>query len=167
MNKEKLEQEELRILSDSGYDFELEINRQNNRDFLLNLILKPSFIKIKKTYHIEPLRLSTMDRIAKYQLDLYLNEEAFKDESNMLVEMNSIVVRNLKPLTKIIALAVLGTSYKKSKFNKLYKELLDGLTPNKVYELIGVIQQLSSSVNFINSTRLAKAQITIKPNEVE
>lgn len=171
MNKDKLEQEELKILTDEGFSFELKIKEEipsnHNRFTRLFKRNKAQFVEVNKAFRIEPLRLSTLDRIAKYQSQLTLNEDKIADENNFIVESNSTVARNVNPLASIISLAVLGTNYNSVDFKELNRIFLNALTPKELFRIVNQILILSDHANFINSTRFMMAKSTIKPNEVE
>ena len=164
MNKTQLEQQELRILNDSGYTFEVEYEKEIKPIYFFGKSKKEV---VKESFNIKPLRLSTLDRIAEYQLQLFLNDEVFKDTDAFAIEANSLIIKNNQTLVKIVALAVLGTDYSKKKFNKLTRIFSDALTAQQLIEIVSQIFALSDHGNFINSTRLMIARNVIKPNEVE
>ena len=164
MEKTQLEKQELSVLNDSGYTFEIEYHKITKPLFFFEM---PKMELVKKSFNIKPLRLSTLDRIAKYQLELYLDDEVFKDDASFALEANSLIIKNNKSLVKIVALAVLGTDYSVKKFNKLTKIFSDALTSQQLIEIVSQIFALSDHGNFINSTRLMIARNVIKPNEVE
>lgn len=171
MNKQILEQEELKVLTDEGFSFDLKIKEEIplKHNFFKRLFNrnKAQFVEVNKTFRIEPLRLSTLDRIAKYQMQLTLDEDKIADEKIFFIESNSTVIRNIHPVASIVALAVLGTNYNSSEFKKLKQIFLDALTPKELFKIANQILVLSDHGNFINSTRLMIARSTVKPNEVE
>ena len=164
MNQNQLEVEELKVLTDKGYEFEIEYPLEIKP--FLN-IGKSKFISKTEKFRIEPLRLSTLDRIAEYQIKLIHDDEAFKDENRFPEEANELIIQNNKNLISIVALAVLGTKYSKKRFENLVKILSKGLTSSMLTEITTQIFTLSDHGNFISSTRLMLARNVIKPNEVE
>ena len=170
MNTTQLEREEIKVLADEGFSFEItykEPFKQKIKRFGFIPATKIEMQEVTETLRIEPLRLSTMDRIAKYQIELYFDEEKINGEDDHFEEVNSIVAKNIYPLSSVVAIAVLGTDYSFSKFESMRKKLLDALTPKQLFQLSVQILALSDHANFINSTRLMIARNVIKPNEVE
>jgi len=171
MTNKELEQEEIKILSDEGYSFDITYNKEfkSKKKVFFGLFNK-TVVEVKKvteSLRIEPLRLSTMDRISKYQIDLYFDIDKLQNDEEYIEESNYIVGANIDPMVSIVTLAVLGTEYSEKKFKALKLKLSDALTSKQLLELSTQIIALSDHGNFISSTRLMIARNVIKPNEVE
>ena len=171
MTNSELEKEEIKVLSDEGYSFDITYNKEfKSKEKLFFGLINKSIVEVKKvteTLRIEPLRLSTMDRIAKHQLRLHFDIERLQTDENYIEESNYTIGLNTSSMISIIALAVLGTDYSDIKFFNLKKKLSNALTSKQLFEITNQILALSDHVNFINSTRLMIARNPIKPNEVE
>lgn len=171
MTNKELEQEEIKVLSDEGYSFDVTYNKKikTNKKSFFGLINK-SKVEVKKvteTLRIEPLRLSTMDRISKYQSRLHFDIDRLQNDEEYIEESNYTIGLNAKSMVSIIALAVLGINYSEIEFHRLNKIIADNLTSKQMFEIAGQILALTDHANFINSTRLMIARNVIKPNEVE
>lgn len=174
-NKE-LMQKETDIINDVPFVFELEYKKpktiQEKKFFGLISTNKTIQEKVKEEFKIYPLRLSTMNRMAKYQLDLRINESMFK-EGNQLSnddnfnEMKLIAVNNTETMASIVAIAVLGIDYSEKKFKKVKQIMFDSLTSFKLEVIINEILRYQHLGNFLNSTVAMSARTTMSPNEVE
>ena len=174
MENKELQKKELDILNDVPFVFELEYNKekviQKKKFFGLITTNKTIHEKVKEEFKIYPLRLSTMDRMAKYQIELYLDKSKFEKENkdvDTFNEMKLVAVNNAEAMASIVTIAVLGADYSEKKFQKLKKVLYDNLTPYKLELITNEILSYSSLANFLNSTVTMSTKTTISPNEVE
>ena len=174
MENKELQKKELDILNDVPFVFELEYNKkktiQEKKFFGLITTNKTIHEKVKEEFKIYPLRLSTMNRIAKYQIELYLDYSKFEEgrkEIEVTNEMKLIAFNNAEAMASIVTIAVLGVDYSEKKFQKLKKVLFDNLTPYKLEVIAREIFKYSSLENFLNSTVAMSMKATISPNEVE
>lgn len=171
MENKELKREESKILNDEGYSFEVEYDKkikcETTRFFGLLPIIETSYVKTKETFTIKPCTLSTLDRLSKYQIELYLEDNSLTDEYKQLNEAKLMIYHNSMNMARIVAVAVLGTSFKQRKFESLTKILSDSLTPKKLLEIVNQIMKYQDLGNFMNSTRLISMKSVIKPNEVE
>lgn len=174
MENKELQRKELDILNDVPFVFELEYNKkktiQEKKFFGLITTNKTIQEKVKEEFKIYPLRLSTMDRMAKYQIELYLDKSKFEKENkdvDTFNEMKLVAVNNADAMASIVTIAVLGADYSENKFKKLKKVLYDNLTPYKLELITNEILSYSSLANFLNSTVAMSTKTTISPNEVE
>ena len=108
-NKE-LMQKETDIINDVPFVFELEYKKpktiQEKKFFGLITTNKTIHEKVKEEFKIYPLRLSTMDRMAKYQIELYLDKSKFEKENkdvDTFNEMKLIAVNNTETMASIVA----------------------------------------------------------------
>ncbi|WP_333661599.1 hypothetical protein [Chishuiella changwenlii] len=173
MDNKELTKKELDILNDVPYSFELEYTKEKTikvkRFFGLFTTNKSIREKVKEVFKIYPLRLSTMDRMAKYQIELYLDNSKFSqnNDSDSFNEMKLVAAKNAYNMANIVAVAVLGVDYSEKEFKCLKKVLFDNLTPIKLEVIANEILNYQSLVNFTNSTVTMSIKTTISPNEVE
>lgn len=172
-NKE-LMQKETDIINDVPFVFELEYKKpktiQEKKFFGLITTNKTIQEKVKEEFKIYPLRLSTMNRMAKYQIELYLDKSKFEEgnkDVDTFNEMKLIAINNTETMASIVAIAVLGVDYSEKKFKKVKQIMFDSLTSFKLEVIINEILRYQHLGNFLNSTVAMSARTTMSPNEVE
>ena len=171
MDQKDIQREEIKTLIEAPYEFEVEYNKKAivQEKFFFDLIPYEKKVtqKVKEKFKIKPCTLSTLDRLCQYQIELFIDESKLNDEVEIFNQTKLIAAKNAKLMANIVAVAVLGIDYSKSKFKRVSTILYNSLTPAKLFEIINEILKSQDLTNFTNSTRLASIKMTISPNEVE
>ena len=126
------------------------------------LLDKPVKFRIgKKNFKIKPLKLGTIIAIGK-QTSLFGQIDNIEAVPAMLNASG-----NLKPMAKVIALAVLNSRIKNA-FASLYAQyFLYKLTPNELYQVAMYIVRQMKVDDFFFTMTLMKGANVLKSNEAE
>lgn len=181
MEVNQLEREEAKILTDKPFEFTVEYKEYTSikkRPFWMfwqKSTLKE--IAKKETFGIKPLCLSTLDRLADYQLNIEIDEAGLSNDLDSLATAQKMVKQSAKDLSKIVALCIMGVNYFKlidgvkttdeKEFKRITDVLFNSLTTDELTKIISEVIKSAGYGNFINSTRWMSAKRMTRPNEVE
>ena len=111
LNKEK---EELNRMIQGGISFELECDAiRKTRGFLG--FPHREITKIKRTFKIEEITLSTLDRIGVESIELDIDEKRIKDGDDSIKVSRQIAIKHAKRMARVVAIAVLGSEWETPK----------------------------------------------------
>lgn len=178
LNKEK---EELNRMIQGGISFELECDAiRKTRGFLG--FPHREIVKIKRTFKIEEITLSTLDRIGVESIELDIDEKRIKDGDDSIKVSRQIAIKHAKRMARVVAIAVLGSEWETPKVvrgdivryvenTKAIDELTElfahAIKPSKLHQLCLAVNAMCNLSDFLNSTRLITIDRTTMPIRVE
>ena len=174
------ETNELNILIDKGFNFDVERTIFVRQNGLLGYFKKRYPKTEKLNFTIKEPTLSILDLMSSEQIGLKIDESVMSSESGVQ-EAKKMSGEYGQKLAKIIAIAVLGQDYIKTKKNgsgfsyKYDNKRLDELTelffinikPSKLLQLTVLVNTMSNLADFTNSIRLMSAARTTMPIRIE
>lgn len=183
MEEKKLQQEkeELNRLIQGGIKFELECHETRVKRGFLGLPRR-EIVTVKKTFTIEEITLSTLDRIGVESIELAIDENAIKNNDDSIEVARKLATRHAIRMARIVAIAVLGSEWETPKVNRggviRYEEntkRIDELTrlfahaikPSQLNQLCLAVNAMCNLSDFLNSMRLITTDRTTMPIRVE
>lgn len=148
-SKHNAENIELDLLLDRGVEF---------------TVAKKGFLKKKKErkFLIKQPYLGTLDILSSLFLRMELNENELN--SDPLGETKRLINRSAKDCAMVVAVAILNDKWKIKFFKKrLANYLLWRVTPQKLWQLTLIINNMSNLWDFTNSIRLMSGARTTAP----
>jgi hypothetical protein len=122
---------------------------------------------IEKVFTVQQPTLRTLIKLNEIYLEMKFSEEELKEDWMNISKQS--VLRNAKFISKVAAVAVLNSNHSTERdVQKLADFFLDNVTPQKLFQIVGIISQMSNIADFINSIRslYINARMTA-PNLVE
>lgn len=149
---------------------------------LFGLLKKKTTEVVKKRYDfkIEEPTLGTLDRMSREWIELAIEDESMQG-MELIDKAKIFASRDAKRCAKIIAIAVMGSSYMVPKYShrttiyetdekrceELTELFLRTIKPSRLGEIMSYIVLTSNLGDFLNSIRLMCANRTTKPIRVE
>lgn len=162
INKER---EELNLLNNDGVKFTIEVDQWR----WFRRIRKPRVFEIKQP------TLAVLDLLSAEAIEVVIDEDAVA--KNPIGESKKILARSIVPVSRYIAIAILGRSaehvtpfgYCRNdlKINKLASLIRRSMTPKQIKELMICIINESNLVDFIYSIRLIAEGRSTAPSRIE
>lgn len=183
-NADKLiqEKEELNRLIQGGITFEIECPAIRSKRGFLGIPHRERGT-VKRTFKIEEMTLSTLDRIAVESIELSIDENAIKESDDSIATARNIAMKHSRRMARVVAIAVLGSEWESPKFDRngrivRYEEntkRIDELTdlfahtikPSQLNQLCLAVNAMCNLSDFLNSTRLIATDRTTMPIRVE
>lgn len=179
-NKLNAERSELNTLIDKGVNFDIERTIYVRQNGILGRFKKRYAKTEKLQFTIKEPTLSTLDRMSSEQIQLTIDEAIMSSELGVQ-EAKKMTNDHGTNLARIIALAVLGQDYIKTKKNgskfsykcddKRLSELTElfflNIKPSKLLQLAILVNTMSNLGDFTNSIRLMSANRTTMPIRIE
>lgn len=183
MNEEKKfeqERKELNTLINKGVSFEVKDIEFETRKRFFGLIKKRTPKEVKRTYTIEEVTLSTLDRLSAEWIEIAIDDNAMKSNDGMKIA-RGLAKEHAVRCARIIAIAVLGEKRLipcPCKGGTRWVEdvkALDELTalfarrikPSRLYQLCVLVNAMCNLGDFLNSIRLMLPERTTMPNRIE
>lgn len=180
--RSKLEQErnELNTLINKGVSFEVKDIEFETHKRLWGLIRKKTPKEVTRTYKIEELTLSTLDRLSAEWIEFAIDESAMKS-ADAMKRARGLAYEHAIRCARIIAIAVLGEDRlipRPCKGGMRWVEdtqAIEDLTalfarkikPSRLYQLCVLINAMCNLGDFLNSIRLMSPERTTMPNRIE
>lgn len=180
IDKQSAEKSELNILIQRGLAFDLERTIYKRKKGIFGYFRELEKVTETLRFKIQEPTLSTLDRIASEQIDLFMDEKLMSSETGMS-EAKKLVEEHSERMAKIVAYAVLGQDYVKgiqegshirygyddAKLEELTDLFFHNIKPSKLFQLVVLINTMSNLGDFCNSIRLMSAARTTMPLLVE
>jgi hypothetical protein len=174
------EKSELNLLIDKGVNFDIERTFEVRQNGFFGRFKKRYTKTETLKFTIKEPTLAVLDLISSEQIELRIDEAVMSSESGVQ-EAKKMTGKHGETLARIVAFAVLGQDYIKTKKNGsgfIYKyddKRLDELTelffihikPSKLLQLAILVNTMSNLGDFTNSIRLMSASRTTMPIRVE
>lgn len=179
-NKFEQERKELNTLINKGVSFEVkDIEFETHKRFF-GLIKKRIPKEVTRTFTIEEMTLSTLDRLSSEWIEIAIDEKAMKSTDGMKIA-RGLAKEHAARCARIIAIAVLGE-------NRLIPHPCKGGTrwvedvkaiedltalfarkikPSRLHQLCVLINAMCNLGDFLNSIRLMLPERTTMPNRIE
>lgn len=179
-NKLEQERKELNALINKGVSFEVkDIEFETHKKFF-GLIKKRIPKEVTRTFTIEEVTLSTLDRLSAEWIEFAIDESLMKSADGMK-RARGLAKEHAGRCARIIAIAVLGENcfvprpYKGGtrwvEDVQAIEELTDlfarKIKPSKLYKLCVLVNAMCNLGDFLNSIRLMQSERTTMPNRIE
>ena len=183
MDKEQellLEKAELDAIVGRGVTFEIDDYDLLIKKYFFGLFKKKKIQKIKRSFTIRELTLSTMDRLSREWIEFDLDESRITSD-DALEAAKIMTAKHAYRCAHIVAIAVLNTEIlipKNSSGRIIYVEdtkrieqlsalFFRQLKPSKLYNLYTLVNTMCNFGDFISSIRLMKCERTTMPIRIE
>lgn len=115
-----------------------------------------------RIFTIQQPKLGTLDNLTRIYLSMGLDESKIKEDP--LKESRILTHNNIKPASKVVAIAVLNSYWGIKIFSRILAIYFRWkLTPSKLYQLTLIINALSNTSDFLSSIRLMSLVRTTAP----
>lgn len=181
-DKKKLEQEraELNALIGKGVSFEVKDTEFDVEKRFFGLIKKYKPREITRTFKIEELTLSTLDRISAETIEFAIDETLMKSADSMQYARGFAREHSIR-CAKVVAIAVLGedrlipvqgkgcTKWVEDtkRIDELTSLFARTIKPSVLYKLFVLVNAMSNLGDFMNSIRLIQQERTTMPIRIE
>lgn len=179
-NKINAEKNELNTLIDKGIHFDIERTIELKQNGFFGIFKKRYSKTESLRFVIKEPTLAVLDLMSYEQIDLKIDETIMSSDSG-IQEAKKMTSEYGKKLARIVAIAVLGQDYIKTKKNgsgfsyKHDDKRLDELSelffihikPSKLLQLAIMVNTMSNLGDFTNSIRLMSASRTTMPIRIE
>ncbi len=179
-HKLNTERTELNTLIDKGVNFDVERTIHVRQNGLLGYFKKRYAKTETLKFTIKEPTLSILDLMSAEQIEMAIDEAVMSSEKG-IQEAKKMAGQHGQKLAKIIAIAVLGQDYIKTKKNgsrfsykydtKRLEELTElffiNIKPSKLLQLAILVNTMSNLGDFTNSIRLMSAARTTMPIRIE
>jgi len=154
---------ELGLLTGDGFGFSLVVQRPQPKRWG---IIPRKKISERVEYRIAPPTLGTLLRIAREGVELF--DAVLDDDGDPFALSWLSVERNAERMCRVLALAILGPSgTDRDAVAVLTEQLAEALSPRELFDLIQRLYLSCNLADFINSTRLVRAQRPTEGARVE
>lgn len=181
-NIKKFEQEraELNTLINKGVSFEVKDTEFEVEKHFLGLVKKYRPKEVTRTFKIEELTLSTLDRISAETIELAIDENVMKSADSMNRARGLARAHSIR-CARIIAIAVLGEERLMPKHGKGCTRWVENtkrieeltslfartIKPSVLYKLFVLVNAMCNLGDFMNSIRLVQQERTTMPIRIE
>jgi len=171
------EKEELNRLIQGGIKFELECQESHIKRGFLGLPRR-EIVTVKKAFKIEEITLSTLDRIGVESIELTIDEQAIKDNTDSIEAARKLATKHAMRMARIVAIAVLGSEWEIPKVDRggivryeentkrideLTRLFAHAITPSQLNQLCLAVNAMCNLSDFLNSMRLITTDRTTMP----
>jgi hypothetical protein len=174
------ERRELEILLDRGMAFDVERTIYQKPAGLFGFLRKKKPVKETLKYTVKELTLSTLDRMAREQIELAIDEKIMKSEAG-LSHAKVLTRKHSKRMARIIAIAVMGESYLKQvkagegiyyetrdkELSELTEVFFHNISSSRLMQLVVLVNTMGNYGDFCNSIRLMSASRMTMPDLIE
>lgn len=181
-DKNKLEQEraELNTLINKGVSFEVKDTEFEVQKKFFGLIKRHIPHEVTRTFKIDELTLSTLDRISAETIELTIDESLMKSDDSMK-RARGLAHKHSIRCARIIAIAVLGEDRlipihgkggtrwieDTKRLEKLTSLFARKIKPSVLYKLYVLVNAMCNLGDFMNSIRLMQQERTTMPIRIE
>lgn len=181
-DKKKLEQErdELNTLIGKGVSFEIKDTEFEVQKKFFGLVKRYVPNEVTRTFRIDELTLSTLDRISAETIELTIDESLMKSDDSMK-RARGLAHKHSIRCARIIAIAVLGEDRlipihgkggtrwieDTKRLEKLTSLFARKIKPSVLYKLYVLVNTMCNLGDFMNSIRLMQQERTTMPIRIE